>query len=275
MNKGDWWFEEINGITLIRFRHFEEHPDFRYFVTTRNSGLSSGEMTSFNIGFQEHDLSENVMGNRRSLASAMQADLDSFVFARQTHSDNIKIVGVADKGLGSFSKEDAIPDTDGFIVSEPGIFPVVMTADCVPVILFDPVRKVAGVFHAGWRGTVKLIAQKGLGKMMHVFETNPADVLVSIGPSIGPCCYEVGEDVVEEAKKIFPAELDQILVNKGTSKPHFDLWLANKIQLANKGIREENVIVCNSCTFDHPEHFYSARLTKGKTGRMAAGVGLL
>ena len=272
MTNKDWWFEEIAGITLIRFRHFENHTDFKYFVTTRNNGNSTGPVASFNLGFQDLDLYENVIANRKSLADSIKIPFDSFVFAGQTHNDHIKIVNQDDREKGLYSKENAIDDTDGFLVSQPGICPVIMVADCVPVILYDPVKKVAGVFHAGWRGTVKRIAQQGLVKMRNEFGTNPSDVLVSIGPSIGACCYEVGEEVVYEVKRVFTGDFKELLLNKGKAKLHFDLCQANKVQLKNEGVLEEKIIICDACTFHNPEIFFSSRYSKGKTGRMGAGV---
>jgi len=275
MNNKDWWFEKINGISLIRFSHFEKHSNFKYFVTTRNSGLSTGQVSSFNLGYMDLDSSENVFENRKILAKAMEIPLNSFVFTRQTHSDNIMKVETRDKQSGLYSKENAIEDNDGFIVSETGICPVVMTADCVPVILFDPVNKVAGVFHAGWRGTVKLIVQKGLLKMVNEFGTDPSEVLASVGPSIGPCCYEVGDEVILEVKNVFPENNNELLRCNDNGKSHFDLWKTNKIQLIMAGVKEKNIIICDTCTYHNPDILFSWRYSAGKTGRMAAGVFLL
>lgn len=272
MNNKKWWFEDRKGITVIKFHHLEKCYNLGYFITTRKSGLSEGVFSSLNTGYQDEDPSENVLGNRKLLADSFNISFDSLVFARQTHGNNIKIINNTDKGKGLYSKENAVPDTDGFIVTEPGICPVIMTADCVPVIIFDPVSNVAGVFHAGWRGSLKLIARKGLVQLKKLYGTNPADVLISIGPSIGPCCYEVGSDVTEEVKKVFPDNVNDLLHDKGKIKPHFDLWMANKLQLLQEGVREENIIICNTCTYHHPELFYSSRFTGGKTGRMCAGV---
>ena len=151
INKEKWWFEEKNDFKFIKFSHFEKYPEFNYFITTRLAGKSSGQLNSFNLGFQEYDNPENVIANRKSLAEYHNIQFESLIFLRQTHSNNIKIVDSSDKAKGLLSKADAIQDTDGYILTKPGICPVVMTADCVPIILFDPVKKIAGVFHAGWR----------------------------------------------------------------------------------------------------------------------------
>ena len=272
MKNKDWWLKEIKGVTLVRFRHFEEHSNFKYFITTRNTGFSNDPVSSFNIGFMEDDLPENVIANRKLLAKSLEIPNTSFVFTRQTHSDHIKKVEPEDMQKGLFTKEDAIEDTDGFMLSIKGVCPVIMVADCVPVILFDPKKKVAGVFHAGWRGTVKQIAQKGLLMMISEYGTDPADILASIGPSIGPCCYEVGEEVENDVRRVFPENANSLLLKNEMGKSNFDLWNANKIQLLLKGVLEKNIIVCDLCTYHNPETLFSWRYNEGKTGRMGAGV---
>ena len=136
MNNKDWWLEEVKGISLIRFRHFEKQSGLKYFISTRHSGYSKGTSSSFNLGFQEHDTKDNVIGNRKLLADALKIPLETFVFANQTHNDNIKTVEKEDCGKGLFSKENAISDTDGFIVSIQDLCAVIMVADCVPVIIY-------------------------------------------------------------------------------------------------------------------------------------------
>jgi YfiH family protein len=271
IDKDKWWFEEKQGIKQIKFSHFEKYPNFTYFITTRISGKSSGPLASLNLGFQEFDSPENVISNRKSLAQSQNIPFESLIFLKQTHSNNIKIVEISDKGKGLLSKDDSIQDTDGYILNQPNICPVVMTADCVPVILFDPVKNIAGVFHSGWRGTLKLIAQKGLKIMASEYGSKPSDILVSIGPSIGPCCYEVGIEVIEEAKKVFKGNSNKIIINKN-KKYYLDLWAANKIQLIQEGIKENNIIVCNACTYHNPDTFFSYRFAQGITGRMGTGI---
>lgn len=267
-----WWFEEKNDFKFIKFSHFEKYSNFVYFITTRHSGKSSGQLNSFNLGFQEYDNPENVIANRKSLAEYHNIPFESLIFLRQTHSNNIKIVDSSDKAKGLLSKADAIQDTDGYILSKSSICPVVMTADCVPIILFDPVKKIAGVFHAGWRGTLKLIAQKGLKIMKEDYNSDPLNILVSIGPSIGPCCYEIGNEVVDEVKKIFPDNFNELLIKKKNNKTHLDLWATNKLQLLQEGVNEKNIIICNECTYHNPETFFSYRYAKGITGRMGTGI---
>lgn len=271
IDKENWWYEEKQGLKLIKFHHFEKHPNFGYFVTTRISGKSTGNLSSLNLGFQDYDTIENVIENRKLISDSQNIPFNSFVFLRQTHSNNIKIVNESDKAKGLLLKATAIQDTDGYILTQRDICPVVMTADCVPVILFDPIKNIAGIFHAGWRGTLKLIAQKGLNIMKNEFDSNPSDVLVSIGPSNGPCCYEVGPEVIDEVKKVFPNNINELITNKN-NKFYLNLWAANKVQLLQEGIIENNIIICNACTFHNPEIFFSYRYSRGITGRMGSGI---
>lgn len=272
MSNNNWYIEEINGVKLIRFTHLSKYSELLHFVTTRVGVVSKGVLSSMNIGFTKEDNPEDVLENRKLLAAALQIPFDSFVFERQTHSDNITVVDLSHKKRGLFSKFDSLQNNDGFIVQEPGVCPVAMHADCTPVILYDPVQKVAAAIHAGWRGTLKLIAQKGVEKMCSEFGTNPVDVLAGIGPSIGPCCYEVGEDVVSEVKKVFKENADDLLLYKGKPKFHFDLWEANRLQLLNAGLKKDNIVICDLCSYDHPELLFSSRYNHSVTGRMGAGV---
>jgi polyphenol oxidase len=267
-----WFFEDLQGVKLIRFVHLSKYPELIHFVTTRIGGVSKDQSFSMNIGFVYHDNPENVIENRKILAKVLQIPFDSFVFERQIHSDNTIIISKNDKGRGTLLKSDAIQDNDGFIVHEPDVCPVAMHADCTPVILYDPVKKVAAAIHAGWRGTLKLIARKGVEKMVREFGTNPADVLAGIGPSNGPCCYEVGDEVILEVKKVFSEHYFELLLPKVNAKSHFDQWQANKIQLMDAGLIEENIKICDCCVFHHPELFFSSRYNNRVTGRMGAGV---
>jgi len=272
MSDKNWYIEEINGVKLIRFTHLSKFPELIHFVTTRVGGVSTGVLSSMNIGFTKEDNPESVIENRKILADALHIPFESFIFERQTHSDNITVVDSSHKKRGLYTKLDSLQNNDGFIVQVPDVCPVAMHADCTPVILYDPVCKVAVTIHAGWRGTLKLIAKKGVEKMCSEFGTNPGDVLAGIGPSIGPCCYEVGEEVVNEVRKNFNGNEKELLLNKGKPRFHFDLWEANRLQLLNAGLRNENIAVCDLCSYHHPELLFSSRYSHSVTGRMGAGV---
>jgi hypothetical protein len=167
------------------------------------------------------------------------------------------------------------PQTDATITALPGICLMVMVADCVPVLLFDPVKRVSAVIHAGWRGTVHQITSNTIDTMVSHFGCNPADILAGIGPSIGPCCYEVGEDVKEFVLQSFGTTDGYLVRQKHSSKIHFDLWYANHKQLAGKGVKPENIESSKLCTLCNSETFFSSRASGGITGRFAAGIYIL
>jgi len=148
----------------------------------------------------------------------------------------------------------------------------VMVADCVPVILFDPVKKVSAVIHAGWRGTVKHITSNTVKTMTDRFGCDPADIIAGIGPSIGPCCYEVGEEVRTVVEQSFGTTRDYLVTKNHSDKPHFDLWYANHKQLTDSGVKPENIETSELCTRCNSQIFYSSRADKGITGRFAAGI---
>ncbi|MDP2113024.1 MAG: peptidoglycan editing factor PgeF, partial [Bacteroidota bacterium] len=164
---------------------------------------------------------------------------------------------------------------DALITNEPGLFICVQTADCVPILLFDPQKKVVAAIHAGWRGTVSKIAQKTIQQMTEKFSCQPTDILAGIGPSIHMHAYEVGPEVVEAVKANFsnsPALLKPSL-NEGNA--YFDLWEANQTVLLEAGIPEENIELMGLCSFEQADLFYSARRDGADTGRMVSGIRLV
>ncbi len=164
---------------------------------------------------------------------------------RQTHSDIVWSVRQAEGCLG---------DGDALITDEPGLLLAIRTADCVPILLVDPVRRVVAAIHAGWRGTMAGVLAQTVGQMETDYETNPKDVVAAIGPAIGPCCFEVGPDV--------PLPV----VNRKA-----DLWAANRDQLHEAGVGR--IWVAERCTMCEPEMFYSFRRAKD-AGRMVSSIGI-
>jgi YfiH family protein len=144
-------------------------------------------------------------------------------------------------------------------------------ADCVPILLHDPVRGVVGLAHAGWRGTVSGMSQAVVRTMVDQMGCCPKDIRAGVGPSIGPCCYEVGEDVAEAALDAFP-DADGILKPKANGRWYLDLWAANRRQLASAGVVK--VKVARICTACHTDEWFSHRAEQGKTGRLGALIGL-
>lgn len=251
---------------------------------------------SLNLGFTQHDKRTNVEQNRRTLLVNLGATSGKsagtkpwpMVTLRQIHSDIIHVITAPTaKPLAG----------DGLVTNVPGIALGVQTADCFPVLLIDKKHKAVGAFHAGWRGTIQRIAEKGLGVMRHEFGTTPDDVVAAIGPGIQGCCYEVGEELkanfesqFDYANELFrdSQESDPVrekypmlFMNQRAPghgdmciKTFLDLREANRRQLTAAGVPEKNIIGLKDCTSCDPKRFFSYRADRGNTGRMMAVVGI-
>jgi hypothetical protein len=149
---------------------------------------------------------------------------------------------------------------------------MVRIADCVPVLFFDPVQKVIGIAHAGWKGTLKKIAAKTVGFLIDRYNSNPATILVGIGPAIGACCYEVDGQVRSLYEESF--SFGSSLLEERNGKNYLNLWEANRLQLLDTGIQEEHIEMAGLCTSCYPQSFFSHRRERGRTGRFAALIGI-
>jgi len=218
------------------------------------------------------DVPDHVLINRALLAQATGIAKEQFLYASQVHSGDVKIIDKSAIEKGVLNQN---PRTDATITNLPGICLMVMVADCVPVLLFDQVKNVSAVIHAGWRGTVHQITSNTIQAMIKHFGCDPADILAGIGPSIGPCCYEVGDDVRDFVEQSFGTTEGYLVRKNNSPKPHFDLWYANHKQLTDQGVKPENIETSELCTRCHSETFFSSRASGGVTGRFAAGICIL
>lgn len=231
-----------------------------YIFTTRLGGVSSGDLASLNLGTGRDDKRENILENYKRACAAVNLDYTKCVLAKQTHTTNIRIVVKNDCGKGLTAESD-IRDTDGLITAEPGIPLVIFYADCVPILLFDPKKKVLACLHGGWRGTVNGIAEKGVNIMKDTFGCG--DIYAAIGPSIGLCCFETGLETAE----IFNQNGFGEFVEYKKDKAFIDLWAVNESILKNCGVK--NISIARLCTVCHCDEFFSHRGCGAATGRMA------
>jgi polyphenol oxidase len=205
-------------------------------VTARSGGVSSGPYATLNLSLTVGDDPVNVLENRRRLAAAVGARLDDLVFARQVHGAGVRIVGEADRGSGAFSLDDAIPDTDALVTRSPGVVLTILTADCVPIVLHDPVAGVLACVHAGWRGTVARIPAAALAAMQ-TLGSRPSDVIAGVGPAAAPARYQVGADVYQAVAGAFgPAAAAFIRPDNAPARWLLDLWAANRFVLCQAGV---------------------------------------
>jgi YfiH family protein len=239
---------------------------------------------SLNLGWTKEDAPEAVRQNRRLLVEAVTGKPPSdviLVTVRQVHSDTIHRVKKNGQQLETADGK-AVLEGDGLLTDEPGVLLGAGTADCVPVLLVDPERRAVGAFHAGWRGTAVRIVEQGVDRMRAEFGTRPEELLAAVGPSIGACCYTVGQDVRDQfaAQFVYSDELFRLLPPEG-GQPRFriDLWEANRRQLLDAGLPPGKISVvgeCTACTVEpsgEPRYF-SHRAQGGRTGRMLNVIGI-
>ena len=237
---------------------------------TRRGGVSGGCYGDLNFSSREGDRPEDVAANWQRLAESFQLDLPQFVLMQQTHGDRIITLDtrdpepVADRPL----PPEAVYVCDALVTDRPGLAIGVKTADCVPLFLVDRVRRVIGVVHAGWRGTALNIAGQAVDAFVDRFGSQPGDIVAAIGPAIGPCCYEV-DTTVYEALKGYAGEDGQPFFRPGASPGRWmlDLALANRGQLARRGVPDGNIFSGSHCTSCRSEVFFSHRRDRGRTGR--------
>lgn len=268
--------KNINQQTsYFTFKSLSIFPNIKHFISTREGGVSQEAFEGLNLGLHVLDDTNTVVENRKKLANSLESPLEYFVYANQTHSENVVVLSQKDQGRGTVNYEDAIPNTDALVTNQKNIFLSILTADCVPLLFYDTKKQVIGAVHAGWKGTVKKIGLKTLHKMMDEFGSQPNDILVGIAPHIQVHNYEVGEEVVQAIEEAFETKEKYLFWNEASQRYHLDLSYANKQPLIEAGIPLENIEVSDHCVFDNPDLFYSSRYGKGKTGRFATGIMLL
>lgn len=260
-----------NGVWYGLFTPLAHHG-IKHGISTRLGGLSRPPFASLNLGARTDDDPAVVRHNRESFCQAVGVDFARVTCARQVHGDKIFVVGEADAGRGATGYDTAIADTDALITDRPGLPLMLFFADCVPVLIADPVRRVVAVSHAGWKGTVARIAAKTVLAMRQNFGSDPADCHVAIGPSIGPCDYEVDEPVIDILRQEF-SNWRELVIPRG-GRWLLDLWQTNRHQLEEIGVRREFIEVSGVCTACNTAMFYSHRAEHGTTGRFGAVISL-
>ncbi|MCX7922965.1 MAG: peptidoglycan editing factor PgeF [Clostridia bacterium] len=258
-----------DGVEYIQFKNFKKYEGIiSHCFTTRLGGVSTGECSFLNLGFNRKDLRENVEENYSRIAGALNINCSNMVFSNQVHDNKIKSVTEDDRGKGILRESDII-GYDGLITNKKEVALVTFYADCVPVFFFEPERKVIAISHSGWRGTVKEIARETVMKMVNEYGCSASKIEAAIGPSISQCCFEVGDEVYNEfIEKLNWSE-------KYCSKKSDGKWLINlqgiiRDTLIDAGVPEDNICVSGICTKCNNDVFFSHRGDKGKTGSLAA-----
>ena len=258
-------FRTTGGISIGEFEVFRPYRHLVAAVSTRDGGVSSAPFASLNVGLHVGDRPEDVLENRRRLCHALSMRVEHLVVPQQVHGTTVVQVSGAERGYGALRHAEAIPEADGLVTDTPDIPLIAFSSDCPIILLYDSARPAIGLVHAGWRGTVGRIAQQGVRLMQDAFGTRAQDLLACIAPSVGPCCYQVQDDVVSAARSA-ALPVERLLVRRVDSM-YFDLWEANRLQLLEAGVGPENIVVSGLCTACHVDKFFSLRRERSSTGR--------
>jgi YfiH family protein len=285
--RSPWSLRSAHGVQILELAPFKRFPWLVHGFSTRiggNSVLDSGEH-GLNLAFTEWDSSEAVQKNRKTFQSALGADDLTFVPLKQFHSAVIRF----------FQTSPAEPyKGDASLTNVPGLLLSVQTADCVPILLVDPKKRVVAAIHAGWRGSLARIAEKAVGQIRMRFGSTPSDILAALGPAIGGCCYEVGTELVTKFTSQFadaegwfdelrtgdePNPLQWLnMMPPGHQPPpknvRLDLRKANREQLLAAGLADRNIFVSDLCTACHTDLFFSYRKEADRSGRLLAAIGI-
>jgi len=252
-------------VDFYRFLSFENYPGCIHAVTTKRSL----EPYVFSLALHTGEDKASIIDNRKKVSSLLGLSDDiNFIVANQTHSEHIKVI-TEKETKGWDGVEDAVADCDALITHKKGIVLTILTADCVPVLLYDKEKEVVAAVHAGWKGTKAQIVAKTVLKMKNIYGCDPTKIIVGIAPSIGRCCYEVDGDVAE-----YFFDTPEGFTHVG-EKFMLDLPFINKKQLLDVGVSESNIEMSDVCTACEVERFFSYRKEQGCSGRFMSMIGLL
>ena len=241
--------------------------DTPHCFSTRFGGVSEGALASLNLGVHRGDKPANVLENYRRLSEAVGFDPKRTVFTKQIHSDIIERVGVSDCGRGLIVPVEN--GCDGLVTNEPEVVLTVFSADCTPVLLYDPVAKAVGAVHAGWRGTAAAIVEKAVERMAAEFGSKPENIRAAIGPCISQCCFETDRDVPEAMLNAFGDAAKEAIRETG-SKYYVNLKALNVLALTRAGVRQ--IDIATEGTACEPNRFWSHRRVGNARGSLAAMI---
>jgi len=281
-----WTERKSHGLRILQVPALAKVSWLVHGFSTKPGGVSDqGGEKVLNLGYTEWDTKESVLENRRRFQSALDASDLQLISLQQIHSDVIHLFDAAPAELCH---------GDASATNSPGLLLGVQTADCVPILLVDPKKRAIAAVHAGWRGTLKRIVAKAIGKMQMQYKSSPADLLAAIGPSIGACCYEVGTEVATQFLSQFAEAPDWFDEFRTGDEPNPIQWLnmmppghqpppknvlldlrkANRAQLLGAGLRPSNVFVSDLCTACRRDLLFSYRKEGLQSGRLLSVIGI-
>ena len=253
--------------------------------TTRHGGVGQEPYATLNCAYHVGDDPEAVLSNRRLVTGKISFPLEAWTCGEQVHGKHVAVITAQDRGRGLMDRQSALQGTDGLVTNVPGVLLTSFYADCVPLYFYDPVKQAVGLAHAGWKGTVAGIAVSIVETMEREYGSRREDIRAAIGPSIGDCCYEVDEAVMQHVRVWlderegndeyeYTVSSNNIYTPAANGKSMLNLKECNRHIMMKAGILPDHIECTTWCTSCHPELFFSYRKENGVTGRMASWIGL-
>jgi hypothetical protein len=270
VSEGGFRYENAGQVPVYRFDQLEGDPSLVHAVFTRLGGVSRPPYASLNLGHTVGDDLAAVKINHDRMFQALGLDRSQAVGCHLTHGADVFVVTASDQG-------QILGRGDAMVTAEAGVYLSMRFADCTPILLHDPVRRAVGLAHAGWRGTVKNVAGAVVRAMVNELGCSPEAITALVGPAIGPCCYQVGDEVIQAVEADLPASgspgngYARLFSRRNGRFAFFDLWEANRRQLLAAGVGR--VEVAGLCTACHTDRFFSHRAERGRTGRFGVVIG--
>ena len=253
-----WYQNTQNGLAIFQCAEFNTD---RIIQAVSTAALG-------NMALHTGDDREEVVERRNAFLAACQLPLERLVTALQIHGTEVKAVDLQHAGAGAVSLGDVIPDTDGLVTNADGLILAILTADCYPIFIYDPVTPAIGLAHAGWRGTIGGIAGKTLATMSTHYGTRPEDCLVTFGPAICGHCFHVGPEVAAQFIGYAGA------IQENQSGTRIDLAEVNRLMLTEAGVDSNRIIKSGYCTVCQADRFFSYRRHQGTIGRFMSIIAL-
>lgn len=262
----DVYSVRVQNLLLYRIAAFDAYPYLSHAIFTRQGGYSQAPFATLNLGASVGDDPAAVNKNYEQVCEVLDISPGQTVSCHLIHSAHVLTVHPA-------NRQRVMGQADGLITATPDIYLSMRFGDCTPLIFFDPVRGAVGLTHAGWRGTMQDAAGATVRAMVQQFDCRAGDIIAVIGPAIGPCCYEVGPEVMDAATATFFDAASLFVRRNGRAdRAYFNMWEANCRQLAATGV--EQIIQSRLCTACRTDQFFSHRAERGRTGRFGVIIGL-
>lgn len=256
-------------VGYLTFKDLEKYDFLNHLYSTRLGGVSKNEFKSMNLSLSCGDDPKNVIKNYEIFCSALDFDINKIVRIKQVHGNKIEMISEEDVKNG-FEKE-VTKTADGLVTNVPGIILSTRHADCLAIFMVDPVLKVVGLAHAGWRGTVARVAKSLVDAFINNYGSDPQNIVCALGPGIRKCCFEVGKDVFEEFKNMNLVGFDNFYTQNG-DRFNIDTLKVNKEILIQCGVKEQNIFKSDVCTNCNHDLLFSHRASGGKRGNNGAFI---